>query len=77
MHVGTGFKNDWKYVNIQSKKYFFQHTVKAANGGNSVRFVYSYLPAVAQPNPVNFPLLYIRKDGKNRSQATSSRLSYQ
>jgi hypothetical protein len=49
----------------------------AAKGGNSVRFVYSYLPNATQPNPVNLPLLYIRKAGKYVSQSESSRLSYQ
>ena len=67
-----------KYMYTYSiEKSFFKHTVNAVNGGNSVRSVNSYLPAVAQPNPVNFPLLYIRNDGKNRLQSVSSRLSYQ
>lgn len=59
------------------KRNFIKLTLRAFNGGCSVRFVYSYLPTVAQPNPVNLPLLYMRKTGKKRSQSKSSRLSYQ
>jgi hypothetical protein len=59
------------------KRIFVQLTLNDAKGGYSVRFVYSNLPTLAQPNPVSFPLLYIRKAGNNVSQFESSRLSYQ
>ena len=62
---------------IEEVVFRVKHTLKAANGGYSVRVEYSNLPAVAQPNPVNLPLLYMRNEGKNDAQSTSNRLSYQ
>lgn len=70
-------KKDRHVVNEKTILNHSELTVIADKGGNSVRFVYSNFPILAQPYPVNVPLLYIRKAGKYVEQSESSRLSYQ